>query len=49
MLDDAVLITGNEVGDLAMGLFGDFVEVPFDHENLENMVTDRKTHVKEIV
>ena len=29
VMNDSVLETGNEVGDLAMGLFGEFVEVPF--------------------
>lgn len=29
VMNEAILETGNEVGDLAMGLFGDFVEVPF--------------------
>ena len=29
VMNDAVLETGNQVGDLAMGLFGDFTEVPF--------------------
>lgn len=29
VMNDAVLETGNQVGDLAMGLFGDFIEVPF--------------------
>ena len=29
-LNQAVLDSGLEVGDLAMGLFGDFVEVPYD-------------------
>ena len=28
-LNEAVLTAGNEVGDLAMGLLGDFVEVPY--------------------
>lgn len=28
-MNQATLETGNEVGDLAMGLFGDYVEVPF--------------------
>ena len=28
-MNQSVLETGLEVGDLAMGLFGDFVEVPF--------------------
>lgn len=27
--NEAVLQTGNEVGDLAMGIFGDYVEVPY--------------------
>ena len=29
VIDQAVLDTGSEVGDLAMGLFGDFTEVPY--------------------
>ena len=29
VMNESVLETGNEVGDLAMGLFGDFTEVPF--------------------
>ena len=29
VMDEAVLATGNEVGDLAMGLLGNFVEVPY--------------------
>lgn len=29
VINEAVLETGNQVGDLAMGLFGDFTEVPF--------------------
>ncbi len=29
VLNEAVLETGNKVGDLAMGIFGDFTEVPF--------------------
>ena len=28
-MNRSILETGNEVGDLAMGLFGDFTEVPF--------------------
>ena len=39
VMNQAVLQTGNEVGDLAMGLFGDFTEVPFDKENLGAMLT----------
>ncbi len=29
VMNESILETGNEVGDLAMGLFGDFTEVPF--------------------
>lgn len=29
VMNEAVLAAGNEVGDLAMGYYGDFVEVPF--------------------
>ena len=29
VMNQAVLATGNEVGDLAMGLFGEFTEVPY--------------------
>ena len=29
VMNQAVLETGSEVGDLAMGLFGEFIEVPF--------------------
>ena len=29
VMNQAVLETGSEVGDLAMGLFGDYVEVPY--------------------
>lgn len=35
-MNESVLETGNEVGDLAMGLFGDYVEVPFG--NLDEMI-----------
>jgi len=35
--DDSHLIIGNTVGDLAMGYFGDFSEVPFNHENISEM------------
>ncbi|MBQ3540181.1 MAG: hypothetical protein IJA40_00340, partial [Phascolarctobacterium sp.] len=34
--NEALFETGNQVGDLAMGLFGDFVEVPFG--NLSEMI-----------
>ncbi len=36
VINDAVMATGNEVGDLAMGLFGEYVEVPFG--DLKEMV-----------
>lgn len=36
VMNESVLETGNEVGDLAMGLFGDFTEVPFG--NLSDMI-----------
>ena len=29
VMNQTVLATGNDVGDLAMGLFGDYTEVPF--------------------
>ena len=37
-INEAVVSTGNEVGDLAMGLFGDYTEVPYDKENLSSML-----------
>ena len=39
VMNEAVLKTGNEVGDLAMGLFGDYVEVPFDR-HLQTMIDE---------
>lgn len=41
-LNTAVLAAGSEIGDLAMGLFGEYVEVPFDKENPGNMITETK-------
>lgn len=38
VMNEAVLRTGSEVGDLAMGYYGDFVEIPFDHLNFNGMV-----------
>ncbi|MDR1421787.1 MAG: hypothetical protein LBI64_02860, partial [Coriobacteriales bacterium] len=35
--NQAVLATGNAVGDLAMGFFGEYVEVPFDARNFKGM------------
>jgi len=37
VLNTVVLDTGSAVGDLAMGYYGDFVEVPFDASNLAGM------------
>lgn len=37
VMNQAVLSTGNDVGDLAMGLFGEYTEVPFT-ENLGDMI-----------
>lgn len=36
VMNQSVLDTGNEVGDLAMGLFGDYTEVPYG--NLSGMI-----------
>lgn len=33
----AVMATGDEVGDLAMGYFGDYVEIPFDSGDFKGM------------
>lgn len=41
VMNQAVLQTGSEVGDLAMGLLGDFVEVPFS-KNLHEMIDKTK-------
>ena len=40
VMNEAVLNTGNEVGDLAMGLFGPYIEVPFG--DLSEMVHQTK-------
>lgn len=36
-IDESVVAQGNEVGDLAMGYFGDFVEIPYERGNYEGM------------
>lgn len=41
VMNEAVLQTGNEVGDLAMGLFGEYVEVPFG-SRLQDMIDETK-------
>ena len=40
VMNQSVLEAGNEVGDLAMGLFGPFVEVPFG--DLSKMIAETK-------
>ena len=37
VMNQAILSTGNDVGDLAMGLFGEYTEVPFT-EKLGDMI-----------
>ncbi|WP_172135836.1 DUF2779 domain-containing protein [Adlercreutzia sp. ZJ473] len=37
VLNQAVLATGNEVGDLAMGYYGSFTEIPFDAHDFAGM------------
>lgn len=37
VLDESVLRTGNEVGDLAMGYYGDFVEIPYIRGSYSDM------------
>lgn len=38
--DDSRMIIGNMVGDLAMGYFGDYSEVPFNHEDMSGMIKE---------
>ena len=38
--DDTRMIVGNMVGDVAMGYFGAYTEVPFDLGNLEEMIAE---------
>lgn len=45
-MNEAVLTAGNEVGDLAMGLFGEYTEVPFD-KNVSKMVKTTSELLKE--
>ena len=46
VMNEAVLKTGSEVGDLAMGLLGDFVEVPFS-SNLQEMIDETERLMQE--
>ena len=41
VMNQTILDTGNAVGDLAMGLFGEYTEVPFD-KNLSTMIDKTK-------
>lgn len=45
VMNDAVLETGNEVGDLAMGLFGEYTEVPFG--DLSEMLKQTQSLINE--
>ena len=47
VLNEAILSNGNKVGDLAMGLFGDFTEVPFNSDDLSSMITETKRLIDE--
>lgn len=38
VMNQAVLDTGSMVGDVAMGYYGDFVEIPFSRDDYEGMV-----------
>ena len=38
VMNQAVLDTGSMVGDVAMGYYGDFVEVPFDPSDWDGMM-----------
>ena len=38
VMNQAVLETGSAVGDVAMGYYGDFVEVPFDRSDYAGMI-----------
>ncbi|MCR4950703.1 MAG: DUF2779 domain-containing protein [Solobacterium sp.] len=44
VMNQAVLDTGSEVGDLAMGLFGDYTEVPYG--DLSEMISETKKLLK---
>ena len=38
VMNEAVLKTGSEVGDIAMGYYGDYVEVPFENSDFNGMI-----------
>lgn len=45
-MDQQRLINGNKVGDLAMGYFGDFTEVPFDRSDVTGMIQETERLLK---
>jgi hypothetical protein len=45
--DESRMVIGNMVGDLAMGCFGAFSEVPFDHQNMGSMIKETERLLKE--
>lgn len=42
VMNQAILSTGNDVGDLAMGLFGDYTEVPYSESLFEMIPATQK-------
>ena len=46
VMNQAVLSAGNDVGDLAMGLFGDYTEVPYS-EHLSDMIPATQKLIEE--
>lgn len=42
VMNEAVLSTGNDVGDLAMGLFGDYSEVPYSDNHSDMIALTQK-------
>lgn len=41
-IDESVMETGNEVGNLAKNLFGEYVEVPYSREHQEIQAVPRR-------
>lgn len=44
VLNTSILEAGSQIGDLAMGYFGDFTEIPFSN-NLKDMMRDTETEI----
>ena len=38
VMNEAILLTGSAVGDVAMGYYGDYVEIPFDPSDWDGMI-----------